>query len=139
MRVSASDILAHLQGVRVTGPDRWIARCPAHEDRAPSLSIREAEDRTLLHCFAGCSPLEVVESIGLTLTDLFPSRSTAMRRQRIPAADALRCIDAEATLVLVAARALSDGEVLESDMIARIARAAGRISEAVRAAGLTHG
>ena len=33
----------------------WMARCPAHDDRTPSLSIRQAEDRVLVHCFAGCS------------------------------------------------------------------------------------
>jgi putative DNA primase/helicase len=33
----------------------WMARCPAHDDRNPSFSIRQAEDRVLVHCFAGCS------------------------------------------------------------------------------------
>jgi putative DNA primase/helicase len=33
----------------------WMARCPAHDDRNPSFSIRQADDRVLVHCFAGCS------------------------------------------------------------------------------------
>jgi hypothetical protein len=34
----------------------WLARCPAHEDRTPSLSIGIGRNgRILLHCFAGCS------------------------------------------------------------------------------------
>ena len=40
----AAKLLDRLPGVRKTGPGRWIAPCPAHEDRRPSLSIRELED-----------------------------------------------------------------------------------------------
>ena len=43
-----------LEDVRQTGLDQWMARCPSHEDKTPSLSIREGDDgRVLLHCFAG--------------------------------------------------------------------------------------
>ena len=51
----------------------WMARCPAHDDREPSLSIRSGNDgRVLLHCHAGCSPAEVVKAAGLRMSDLFP-------------------------------------------------------------------
>ena len=40
----------------------WMAQCPAHEDRNPSLSIREAGGKVLLYCHAGCSQRQVVES-----------------------------------------------------------------------------
>jgi hypothetical protein len=50
-----TDLLSGLEGVRhCTGG--YTARCPAHDDRNPSLSIREIEDgRVLFHCFAGCT------------------------------------------------------------------------------------
>jgi putative DNA primase/helicase len=33
----------------------WVAKCPCHDDRKPSLSIKEGEDgRLLMNCFAGC-------------------------------------------------------------------------------------
>lgn len=61
---------------RVRGPKSgaaWMARCPAHDDREPSLSIRSGNDsRVLLHCHAGCSPEEVVKAAGLRMSDLFP-------------------------------------------------------------------
>lgn len=47
-------VLGRLAGVRRCGT-QWVARCPAHEDREPSLSVALAADgRVLLHCFAGC-------------------------------------------------------------------------------------
>lgn len=65
-------VLKRLRGVRKTGPSRWKACCPAHDDRHPSLSIEEARDgRVLLHCHAGCSTERVCAAIGLTLKDLF--------------------------------------------------------------------
>src|ERR1019366_5080866 len=41
----------------------WMARCPAHEDNNPSLSIREDGGKVLLHCHAGCSQRDVVEAL----------------------------------------------------------------------------
>ena len=59
----------------------WQANCPAHEDRAPSLSLREAQDgRLLLHCHAGCEPRAVLAALGLTFTDLFPARDSGVRK-----------------------------------------------------------
>ena len=64
-------ILSLLDGVRKTGDGRWIAKCPSHEDQSPSLAIREADDRVLLHDHAGCSPEEICSALGITLSDLF--------------------------------------------------------------------
>lgn len=59
-----------------------MARCPAHNDRTPSLSVTETEDGVvLLKCFAGCSQDEVMGA----LTDLGlwngPANMTPRRRQ----------------------------------------------------------
>ena len=70
--MSAAALLGSLERVKQTGPGRWLARCPARDDRSPSLSIRELDDgRVLLHDFAGCSTEDVMEALGLTLSDLF--------------------------------------------------------------------
>src|SRR5262249_5167845 len=51
----------------------WKAKCPAHDDKEPSLSISEGADgRALLHCHAGCALDEIVAAVGLTKRDLFP-------------------------------------------------------------------
>jgi DNA primase len=53
-------ILARLDGVRASGQG-FLARCPAHDDHHPSLSIREGRNgRVLLHCWAGCETAEVI-------------------------------------------------------------------------------
>src|SRR5690349_10346417 len=58
--ITAADIVARFDGVRERGPGRWMARCPAHDDSSPSLSIRELDDGTiLLHDFAGCDALAI--------------------------------------------------------------------------------
>ena len=71
--MSAESILSRLHGVRKRTADQWSALCPAHDDKGPSLSIRELDDgRTLLHCFAGCEVADVVNAVGLELDALFP-------------------------------------------------------------------
>ncbi len=66
------NLLSRLDRVKLTGNQRWLARCPAHGDKNPSLSLRETTDgRILLHCFSGCIPSEILYSVGLKLGDLF--------------------------------------------------------------------
>ena len=61
----------------------WIAKCPAHQDRKPSLSIDEGSDgRALLKCHAGCSTDAVIAALGLTRRDLFPVTSHRQSGQR---------------------------------------------------------
>jgi hypothetical protein len=51
----------------------YKARCPAHNDTNPSLSISEGKDgRILIHCFAGCQTAVVLAKVGLRMADLMP-------------------------------------------------------------------
>lgn len=68
-------ILTKLPDARRAG-EGWTARCPAHNDKRPSLSISEGDDgRALLHCHAGCTVKSIVESLGLKLADLMPAKT----------------------------------------------------------------
>lgn len=61
------------------------ARCPAHDDRNPSLSVtEEADGKVLINCHAGCSTEDVLAVLGLTWMDLWPAKS-ARRDDRIVA------------------------------------------------------
>jgi len=87
--------LNKLNGVRQTRHG-WMACCPAHHDRTPSLSLRIGNDgTTLIYCFAGCSIKQICDALGITPSDLFPDskRLTPQRSQspknlpRIPSFD----------------------------------------------------
>jgi hypothetical protein len=91
------DLLGRLEAVRRNGSGRWMARCPAHGDKGPSLSIRRGDDdRILLHCFSGCDFTAIVEALGIEQAQLFPSPlpAGAPRRVRIdPRAEAKALAD----------------------------------------------
>ena len=74
---TAHDILADLHGKLDKSKrigDKLTARCPAHEDKTPSLSVKIGDnDCVILKCFAGCTTEEVVDALGWTMRDLFAS------------------------------------------------------------------
>ncbi len=41
----------------------FIAKCPSHDDRSPSLSLRDVDGKVLLHCHAGCEQLDVIQAL----------------------------------------------------------------------------
>jgi len=67
--LKAKDFAALLDS-RPSG-DGWIACCPAHEDRSPSLRVVQGDSAVLLHCYAGCSVEEIAQAMGLRMEDLF--------------------------------------------------------------------
>lgn len=69
-RITIEDVLERLRGVRKQGQTRATARCPAHKDRDPSLSISEGRTCILLHCHAGCSFDDIVRALGFDKTDM---------------------------------------------------------------------
>lgn len=64
------EILERLEMVRSSGRG-WRARCPAHEDRTPSLHIREGERGVLVKCFAGCTVEEICAALKVMVANLF--------------------------------------------------------------------
>lgn len=83
------DLRQFLAGLTVShGPNdngEYMCKCPAHEDRTASLSVREGDGgKILLHCMAGCSTGDVLRAMGLKMSDLFPEggRSQLPRKPR---------------------------------------------------------
>lgn len=133
-------LLSRLERVRKSGRG-YTARCPAHEDRTASLSIAEGRDgRALVKCFAGCEVLAVVHALGLEVADLFPQRmadaspeSKAAAREawrQSGWAAALGVLAREASIVVIAARALADGQPLAPADHARLLLALERVEGA---------
>jgi putative DNA primase/helicase len=56
------DSIARALNARRSGAG-WIAKCPAHDDNNPSLSIRDADGKVLLHCHAGCAQGDVIDAL----------------------------------------------------------------------------
>ena len=68
-------ILDRLDKVTKTGRG-YVARCPAHEDKKPSLSVTESPSGLLLlFCHAGCTTDSILSAIDLTWKDLYPDES----------------------------------------------------------------
>ena len=57
-----ADSIARALKARRSGAG-WMAKCPAHDDHNPSLSIREVDGKVLLHCHAGCGQREVIDAL----------------------------------------------------------------------------
>jgi hypothetical protein len=77
--INEHDFLSRFEGVQQSGGG-WVAKCPAHGDDNPSLSIARGEDgRWLVYCHAGCSAEAIVESIGLKMCDLMPANEKPNR------------------------------------------------------------
>ena len=82
----ASEIGRALNGRKVGGS--WMARCPAHKDRKPSLSISASNDgKVLVHCHAGCDQRDVIAALrelGLwETTGTSEGRSAATHHRRV--------------------------------------------------------
>lgn len=84
--MTLDQFLDRLENVRRSNGG-FMARCPAHEDRSPSLSVCEGDNgRVVVHCFAGCTVDKVCAALGLRLSDLFaddgrPERWVSWRPQ----------------------------------------------------------
>lgn len=137
----AETLLSRLDGVKPTGEGRWVSRCPGHEDRSPSLSIRKLPDgRLLLHCFSGCGVHDVLAAIGMSMADLQPERLGDFKRERapFPAHDVLRTLGHEALVVLIGANVAAKGGPLDPENLDRLTLAVQRIREAMDLAGVRH-
>ena len=136
-------VLHRLEKVKSTGPGKWVARCPAHDDKRPSLSIREAEDgKVLLKCWTGCGAADIVAALGLSLADLFPGdrrslshHGTGPLRKPFDYRDALQGIAHEATVARLIVAAVNRGDELDAESLGRLALAEERISDAMARAG----
>lgn len=129
------NLISRLSGAKSTGRDRWVARCPAHEDKSPSLAVRAMPDgRILLHCFAGCDTDAVLGAVGLTFAELFPEPLTrepqGLRPIRGPfsALEALQCLTHESAVVAICASDIAEGKQLSEEDAKRARVAAGRIA-----------
>ena len=135
-------LLGQLLKVKSKGNGCWMACCPAHDDKSPSLSIRELDDgRILIHCFAGCSTEGILSSVGLSLDDLYPPKEihyAKPERRPFPAVDILRAIRNEILIVFFTTKTILNGEAISPVDNQRLLLATSRIEAALEAGGIEY-
>lgn len=128
-------ILSRLEKVKRTGRGNWIACCPAHDDRSPSLTLHQAEDgRVLCRCWSGCGFAEIVEAVGMGWEPWFPPKSAHDAlppiRRPFPAGDVLEALADEAMVISVAAANVAHGVDLTNEDRERVWEANCRVQQA---------
>ncbi len=135
--MSASILLSKLSRVKKTGADRWMACCPAHQDKTASLSIKALPDgRILAKDFGGCDTSEVLAAVGLTFADLMPERLQGDFKPfgfAFSALDALRALVADLLFIRLCALSLSKGRELIASDLEELFKSASRIENALAA------
>jgi len=138
--MTAEALLSRLDRVKETGHGRWLARCPAHNDKNPSLSVREADDEVILiKCWSGCSANDVVASVGLETHDLFTkppeNRPPLKLHEKWIPRDVIKALADEVFVVVLAASDILRGETFTESDHARLLLAAKRFEAAAREVG----
>jgi hypothetical protein len=128
-------LLGHLEDVQSTGSDTYRARCPSHEGRSRSLSIKLVEDRLLVNCFSGCSAGEIVAAVGLKMSDLFDKTSNSdpaarQYRQHANARETLQAINIPIRAVMMAVEIQKD-RPLTPDEHASFLRVSAAVNQAL--------
>lgn len=134
---SLDKVLSRLDMVKRIGDGRYTAICPAHDDRTPSLAIKDDGGRLLLHCFGGCETSEVLGAIGLDFSDIMPEKLMGnFKRDKKPfyAIDILNIIKFEATQTYIYAADMAKGLTLTISDRERLLLATSRINHAYEVA-----
>lgn len=136
--MSINNFLAKLDKVRPRGGGRWMASCPCHDDRTPSLSIRDHSGTILIHCFSQqCSPADICGAINFDIKDLFPPSENfdaSTHKQRRLYHDAPRALEAlafEALVLQVIANDMLKNGSIEPGERDRLAQSSCRINAAL--------
>lgn len=121
-------LLKRLRGVKKHG-DRYVACCPAHQDKTPSLSLSRGKDgRALVYCYANCATRDVVAAVGLELKDLFPDNLSQDQRQQYRR-EIFEAEQGFERLVIEIAKGEAKAGTLSDESIARLALAQERIEQ----------
>lgn len=134
---AAEKLLARLDRVKQTGPSRWVACCPAHEDYSPSLAIKDIDGRLLLHCFAGCKTEAVLDALGLHFADLFPEPLGDYKpeRRRFDPMQVLEAVAHEIRVTALIACDIAQAHSMDAEQESRLHTAARRLNAALAAMG----
>ena len=127
------NLLNSLEKVKRTGHNKWIARCPCHNDKTPSLSITDTDNTILLYCFGcGANGAQVCETLGIDINELFPNsdidyRFYPQRKSSIPADQALYALQQECTVIYMIAKDMLTSRNVDQPTCDRLLQACERV------------
>lgn len=108
-------LITRFSKARPTALNNWIACCPAHDDKQPSLAIKDAGNgMILLHCFAGCSLSDICSALNIEISDLMPDQVVGhhFRRQLFDPVTVLESLSEKATIFAIYASDVASGKQL---------------------------
>lgn len=135
--MSIDAFLNRLNKVTSKGNGKWLACCPVHNDKRPSLAIDSEDGKVLIHCFGcGASGPQVAEKLGIDISELFPPRDNVdyenYKRQSRVYFNPIHVIDALYDEILIST-IIIDGIIKDPSQAAqvreRLATALIRLSE----------
>lgn len=141
--MNVQNLLSRLQKVKQVGSNRWLACCPAHDDRHPSLGVNVNElGKISIRCWSReCDGRAIMESVGLQLVDLYPDQIDPPKGIGKPLPhnpnDILLALAGEAQLIAMLGSELADHPLNHEDR-KRLFQAVSRIKSALRLAGIKH-
>jgi hypothetical protein len=121
-------LLSRINGIKKSGKG-YMCSCPAHGGH-DCLSIEEKDNRVLVHCFAGCSAQEVVESVDLRLSDLFADSMNPDRKREYEIKSVTAARDQAKLVIDIGAACVQRGDQITDEDIAQLAEAQQRIDAA---------
>jgi hypothetical protein len=86
----------------------------------------------LLCCHAGCGAVDVVEALGLKLSDLYdaPLGERPALHSTIPARDLLEILDHEITVAVLILNDVTEKRTVTKDQVQRLMQSAARVGKA---------
>ena len=135
------EFISRLQKARKTGKNSWLACCPAHQDKNPSMSVSEGTDgRILVHCFSHeCSIEDITSAVGMEVKDLMPENLGYHRIKPLAVSinprDALFAIRDDMTVMLIMAKMVQRGEALTDVDTLLLAKLIGRMNYTISLTG----
>jgi len=126
-------VLSRLDKVKACGGNKWLACCPAHNDKHPSLKVTLTDDgKILIKCWAGCDISAVLKALSIEMADLFPDKITYGKGKKPPKFNRYELFDKlafEALILYVAIQQLQQGKPLKEVDALRVGQAMSVIDE----------
>jgi len=129
--------------VRARGNGKWTAKCPAHDDRTPSLSISVDPNGTVgVKCWVGCTFEAIADSLSLKASDFFADKIKAPftfgAKMDYFTGEAIKALYDEILFIHIACNDIVSGRGIKKSDLARTEKAMGRLNVIYEYLGLTH-